>query len=58
MIVGDSIHDVACVKPYGAKVLAVATGSTPSGALLAGDPDGLMESLEMTDKAVEVLLTL
>ncbi len=58
VIVGDSIHDVACVKPYGAKVLAVATGSTPSGALLAGDPDGLMESLEMTDKAVEVLLTL
>ncbi|HEX5758981.1 MAG TPA: HAD family hydrolase [Thermoanaerobaculia bacterium] len=35
LIVGDSVHDVACARAHGIPCLAVATGRTPAAALAA-----------------------
>jgi phosphoglycolate phosphatase len=46
LIIGDSIHDVACGRAHGVPVLAVATGRTPAAALAAAGPDWLAADLE------------
>jgi len=46
LIVGDSIHDVACARQHGIPVLAVATGRTPLSELAASGADWLAEDLE------------
>ena len=45
LIVGDTIHDVACAKAHGIPVLAVATGSTPAEALRAAGADQVVADL-------------
>jgi phosphoglycolate phosphatase len=44
-IVGDTPHDIACARAIGAKVLAVATGSSSVADLAAHHPDAVLPDL-------------
>jgi phosphoglycolate phosphatase len=44
-IVGDTPHDIACARAFGARVLAVATGGSSSAALAGHKPDAVLEDL-------------
>lgn len=44
-IVGDTPHDIACARAVGARVLAVATGSSSVEALAAHKPDAVLRDL-------------
>ena len=52
LVVGDTIHDVACGRSIGARVLAVATGGATWAELQACSPDWLVASLDEVDAAV------
>lgn len=44
-IVGDTPHDIACARAFGARALAVATGSTGLAALSSHRPDAALGDL-------------
>ncbi|MGA2016715.1 MAG: HAD family hydrolase [Opitutaceae bacterium] len=44
-VVGDTPHDIRCARAFGARVLAVATGSTSAPDLAAHNPDAVLEHL-------------
>ena len=44
-VVGDTPHDVSCARAFGARALAVATGSSSSAELARHGPDVVLESL-------------
>jgi phosphoglycolate phosphatase-like HAD superfamily hydrolase len=48
VIIGDSVHDVACGRGLGVKSVAVSTGVTPAARLLAEKPDFYFEHLAQT----------
>jgi phosphoglycolate phosphatase len=56
VIVGDSVHDVACGRSLGVRAVAVATGPTRPERLAAEKPDALLESFADTAAAVEAIL--
>src|SRR5262249_51663381 len=56
VIVGDSIHDVACGRSLGVRAVAVATGVTSPDRLAAERPDALMTDFADTERAVEAIL--
>jgi phosphoglycolate phosphatase-like HAD superfamily hydrolase len=56
VVIGDSVHDVACGRSLGVRSIAVATGPTPLERLAAQRPDRLLESFEDVDRAVEAIL--
>ena len=56
VIVGDSIHDVACGRSLGVRAVAVATGITSPERLAAERPDVLMTDFADTERAVEAIL--
>jgi len=56
VIVGDSVHDVACGRALGVRSVAVATGPTPGQRLLAERPDAALESFRDVDAALEAIL--
>jgi phosphoglycolate phosphatase len=56
VVVGDSIHDVACGRSLGVRSVAVATGITSSERLEAERPDALMADFSDTARAVEAIL--
>jgi phosphoglycolate phosphatase-like HAD superfamily hydrolase len=39
VVIGDTVHDIACARPYGARSIAVATGKFFLDFLLAARPD-------------------
>lgn len=45
LIIGDSVHDVACAQAHGIPCLAVATGRTPAEALRAAGADWVVADL-------------
>lgn len=53
LIIGDTLHDVACARAHGIPCLAVATGYTPAEALRSSGADwvaaDLPEALELID---------
>ncbi len=49
VVVGDTPADIACGVAYGARTIAVATGTFSRDELAAHDPDVLFDSLEDTD---------
>lgn len=53
LIIGDTLHDVACARAHGIPCLAVATGHTPAEALRAAGADwvaaDLPEALRLID---------
>ena len=56
VIVGDSIHDVACGRSLGVRAVAVATGITSPERLAAEKPDALMTDFTDTERALEAIL--
>lgn len=55
VLIGDSVHDVRCSAPHGARSIAVATGVTPTELLRAEEPDHFFETLEDTERVVQVI---
>lgn len=56
VIVGDSVHDVACGRSLGARAVAVATGPTAPEKLAAERPDALFADFSDVDAAAEAIL--
>jgi phosphoglycolate phosphatase len=56
VIVGDSIHDVACGRSLGVRAVAVATGITSTEMLAAERPDALFENFTDTDRAFAAIV--
>lgn len=56
VIVGDSVHDVACGRSLGVRAVAVATGPTPFERLEAEAPDTLLESFTDVEAAEKAIL--
>jgi len=57
VIVGDSVHDVACGRALGVRAVAVATGITSAETLAAEKPDALFESFADTDRAFDAIVS-
>lgn len=56
VIVGDSIHDIDCGKPYNAKTIAVATGSYSMKELKEHSPDFLFTDMRNADLVFEAIV--
>lgn len=56
VIIGDSVHDVACGRSLGARAIAVATGPTPAEKLRAEGPDALFADFADVDAACGAIL--
>lgn len=56
VIVGDSVHDVACGRSLGVRSVAVATGPTPSDRLESERPDALLKDFSNVDQAARAIL--
>jgi phosphoglycolate phosphatase-like HAD superfamily hydrolase len=54
LLVGDTVHDVACGQRLGMTTVAVATGSTPRAELAACEPDFLLEDLQPRKEVLEI----
>jgi len=51
-VIGDTGHDVACGKAFGARTIAVATGTWPRERLAEYDPDFLFDDLSDVDDVI------
>ena len=51
-VIGDTGHDIECGKAFGARTIAVATGSWPRERLAAQNPDFLFDDLSAVDQIV------
>jgi phosphoglycolate phosphatase len=56
VIVGDSVHDVACGRSLGVRAVAVATGITSVERLAAERPDAIFESFADTERAFSAIV--
>ena len=56
VIVGDSVHDVACGRSLGVRSVAVATGPTPAERLASERPDALLADFSDVDAGMEAIL--
>ena len=56
VVIGDSVHDVACGLTIGARVVAVATGVTPADELERAGAHAVFRDFSDTDAAVEAIL--
>jgi phosphoglycolate phosphatase-like HAD superfamily hydrolase len=45
IVIGDTVHDIACARAAGAHAVAVATGWTPRAELEARQPDLALDDL-------------
>jgi phosphoglycolate phosphatase len=54
-VIGDTPRDIACGKAFGARTVAIATGSWPRQELAAHHPDFLFDDLSNVDEVVEIL---
>ena len=54
-VIGDTGHDIACGKAFGARTIAVATGSWSREKLAAEKPDFLFNDLGDVDDAIATL---
>jgi phosphoglycolate phosphatase-like HAD superfamily hydrolase len=54
-VIGDTAHDIACGKAFGARTIAVATGSWTSERLAEDTPDFLFDDLGNVDKVKRAL---
>ena len=54
-VVGDTGHDINCGKAFGARTIAVATGSWSRARLAQCDPDFLFDDLANVDKVKRTL---
>ena len=56
VIIGDSIFDVRCGQPHGARTIAVASGRTPGDLLQLECPDAFFTSLEDTWAVIDAIV--
>jgi phosphoglycolate phosphatase len=56
VIIGDSVHDVGCGRPLGARTIAVATGPTSAEALAAERPHALFRDFSDVPAAAQAIL--
>ncbi len=56
VIVGDSVHDVACGRDLGVRSVGVATGLTSLDRLAAEKPDALLADFADTERALGAIL--
>jgi phosphoglycolate phosphatase-like HAD superfamily hydrolase len=56
VIVGDSIHDVACGRAWNVRSIAVATGLTSADRLAGERPDFLFPDLSDTERIIEAMV--
>jgi phosphoglycolate phosphatase len=56
VIVGDSVHDVACGRSLGVRAVAVATGITSVERLSAEKPDAVFTDFTDTERALKAIL--
>jgi phosphoglycolate phosphatase-like HAD superfamily hydrolase len=56
VIVGDSVHDVACGRSIGVRSVGVATGITSTERLAAENADVVLESFADTERALAAIL--
>jgi len=56
VIIGDSVHDVGCRRPLGARTVAVATGPTSAERLAAERPNALFQDFSDVRAAAEAIL--
>ena len=54
-VIGDTPRDIACGKAFGARTIAIATGSWPRSELAAHHPDFLFDDLSNVDEVMRVL---
>jgi phosphoglycolate phosphatase len=54
-VIGDTHHDIACGKAFGARTIAVATGSWSRERLQSCTPDFLFDDFSNTDDVIETL---
>ncbi len=54
-VIGDTGHDIACGKIFGARTIAVATGSWTREQLTAYEPDFLFDDLSQVDDVMTAL---
>jgi phosphoglycolate phosphatase len=56
-IIGDTVHDVACAKAHGCRVLAVATGTYDAQTLHSSGADRVVSDLSDTEDVLQWILT-
>jgi phosphoglycolate phosphatase-like HAD superfamily hydrolase len=54
-VIGDTPRDIACGKAFGARTIAIATGSWPRQSLARHQPDFLFDDLANVDEVIQVL---
>lgn len=54
-VIGDTGHDIACGKIFGARTIAVATGSWTRAQLAEQHPDFLFDDLSQADEVIATL---
>ncbi|MDP9003753.1 MAG: HAD hydrolase-like protein [Verrucomicrobiota bacterium] len=54
-MIGDTGHDIVCGKAFGARTVAVATGSWPREKLAGYAPDFLFEDFSNGDEVMATL---
>jgi phosphoglycolate phosphatase-like HAD superfamily hydrolase len=54
-VIGDTGHDIACGKIFGARTIAVATGSWTRDQLAEHEPDFLFDDLSDVDRVIATL---
>jgi len=54
-VIGDTPRDIACGKAFGARTVAIATGSWPRKDLAAHKPDFLFDDLANVDEVIRIL---
>ena len=56
VIIGDTPHDIACARAFGARVIAVATGRHSTTDLAAHTPDAVFPDLAETEAVLRALV--
>jgi phosphoglycolate phosphatase-like HAD superfamily hydrolase len=56
VVIGDSVHDIACGRSLGVRSVAVATGPTARERLLEEDPDLFFEDFSDVDAVLQEIL--
>ena len=56
VIIGDTVHDIACAKASGAVSVSVGTGWVDPGVLLALEPDYYFKDLSDVDSVMKAIL--
>ena len=54
-VIGDTGHDIACGRAFGARTIAIATGSWPRARLAEYAPDFLFDDLSNVDNVIATL---